>query len=234
MTKSKTKSMMWLPLVAAFFVAATPSQAQPKTYQVKPKQDDMPALPFKAPPGQTIKVTSSYSSYDFSKLNREIPLPMQAYIWQPTEIKKGYKVDTVLHKASKPVKELHQNLATLFPEIGAPSRVVVQGLKGKQGPGTILYVEYPVDMPADARQRIVRRLYGADTTPAPAGGQIDQHLISKNMFVVWSFKDIKSLAKEAHQKKSFELVSLYANEWDRAMKAKAPQTGQAPNNQIGK
>lgn len=235
MTKSKTKSMMWLPVVAAFFVAATPSQAQPKTYEVKPKkQDDMPALPFKAPPGQTIKVTSSYSSYDFSKLNREIPLPMQAYIWQPSEIKKGYKVDTVLHKASKPVKELYQNLSTLFPEIGAPSRVVVQGLKGKQGPGTILYVEYPVDMPADARQRIVRRLYGADSTPAPAGGQIDQHLISKNMFVIWSFKDTKSLAKEAHQKKSFELVSLYANEWERAMKAKAPQTGQAPNNQIGK
>lgn len=239
MTKSKTRSMMWLPIVAAFFLAAVSSHAQPKTYEVKPgsnkpatvlrpttgKQDDMPALPFKAPPGQTIKITSSYSSYDFSKLNREIPLPMQAYIWQPSEVKAGYKVDTALHKASKRVTELYQNLSTLFPEIGPPSRVVVQGLKGKQGPGTILYVEYPVDMPADARPRIARRLYGSDTTPAKVGEQIDQHLISKNMFIVWSFKDRKSLAKEAHQKKSFELVSLYANEWDKARKAAGHQTG---------
>jgi len=212
MTTSPTVKALWIPLFCAFVFAATPTIAQPP-------------LPFKAAPGQTIKVTSSYSSYDFSKLNREIPLPMQAYMWQKSEILKGYKADTVLHKASKPVTELYKNLSTLFPEIGPPSRIVVQGLKGKQGPGTVLYVEYPVDMPADARMRIVRRLYGADTTPANVGAQVDQHLISKNMFIIWSFKDVKSLAKEAHQKKAFALVSQFATEWDNARKAAGTQTG---------
>jgi len=214
-----------IPLFCLIAIAvAVPVLAQ-KTSGPRPTPQEELALPFKAPPGQTIKVTSSYSSYDFSKLNREIPLPMSAFVWQRKEIKSGYKADSVLHKASKPVTELYKNLSTLFPEIGTPSRVVVQGLKGKQGPGTILYVEYPVDMPADARERITRRLYGSDTTPAPAGGQIDQHFVSRNMFIIWSFKDTKSLAKEAHQKKTFELVSLYATEWDNARKAKGTQSG---------
>ena len=153
---------------------------------------------------------------------------MQAFIWQPNEVKKGYKIDTVLHKASKKVTDIYKNLNTLYPEIGAPSRVVVQGVKGKQGPGTILYVEYPVDLPADARERICRKLYGTDTSPKDPGAQIDQHFVSKNMFILWSFKDTKSLAREAHQKKTFELVSTYATAWEKTQPKKPAPATQAP------
>lgn len=191
-------------------------------------QTAQPPLPFKAPPGQQVTITSSYSTYNFSALNRDIPLPMESFIWKPSEVKSGYKIDSKLHKASKAVTALYENLPTLFPELGAPSRVVVQGVKGKQGPGTILYVEYPTDMPADARLRIIRALYGKDVTPEPPGAQIDQHLVSRNMFIIWSFKDTKSLAREAHQKKAFDLVSTLATAWDKTQPKKPVPAGQSP------
>lgn len=189
-----------------------------------------PPLPFKAPPGSKVTITSSYSTYNFSGLNREIPLPMEDFIWKKGEVKEGYKIDTGLHKASKKVVDLYNNLSTLFPESGTPKRVITQAIKGKQGPGTILYVEYNTDLPADARVRIIRKLYGVDVTPEPPGAQIDQHFVSKNMFIIWSFKDTKSLAREAHQKKTFDLVSMHATAWEKTQPKKTTQAP-APNQQ---
>lgn len=167
----------------------------------------------KAPPGYTAKVTSTTSRYDFSKLNREIPLQFDAFIYQPNEITKGWKEVTKFKTHSKISADFFNNPTGLVPSLGTLNRKVSQTFTGKgNDEGSILYFEFAQPLPADARKLICRLLYKQDEKPVNKDTK-DELLVGNRMIILWSFKNPISQLKQDHQRKTFDLIGAYAQEW---------------------
>ncbi|MBK6419979.1 MAG: hypothetical protein IPI24_03925 [Ignavibacteria bacterium] len=187
----------------------------------------MPQMPnFKAPPGHTVKVESVTTRYDFSKFNREITMNLDAFIWAPSEVPKGYKETKTVKPATKAATSLWNSWETVLPAFGAPERKIAQAYTGADG-GVIMYIKWGKPLPQDARKAICRVLYKADEKPAGKDTN-DEILVTDDWVIVWSFPKPLSKLKEAHQKRTFDNIGRQAEAWMKANPEKAKKYQQAP------
>lgn len=174
---------------------------------------------FKAPPGYTTKVESVVTRYDFSKFNREVNVPLQPFIWSPSQFPSDAKVATKVKPATKPATSLWNSWETVLPEFGAPLRKEAQAFDGAEG-GTVLYFEWSAPLPQEARKKLCQILYKADEKPA-GKDMNDECMVGDTWVIIWSFKKPLSKIKEAHQKHTFETVGREAQKWMEANPEKA-------------
>lgn len=174
---------------------------------------------FNAPPGYTTKVESVVTRYDFSKFNREINVPLQPFIWLPSQFPSGAKATTKVKPATKPATALWNSWETVLPEFGAPSRKEAHAFDGPEG-GTILYFEWSSPLPQESRKKLCQILYKADEKPA-GKDMSDECMLGDTWVIIWSFKKPLSTIKGAHQKHTFETVGREAQKWMDANPEKA-------------
>lgn len=169
--------------------------------------------------GDNVTVKSVTTRYDFSALSREIPMPFERFQYLPGEQPAGYKVSTTMKPATPAVRKLWTSWASVLPEFGAPSQKILQGYSGKEG-GVILYVRWSKPLPADARRAICRLLYGKDEKPLGSDTK-DDLFVTNDWIMIWSFNNPVSELKQAHQKRTFEIVNQEAQRWMDANPEKA-------------
>ncbi|MBC8124411.1 MAG: hypothetical protein H7X70_01635 [Candidatus Kapabacteria bacterium] len=187
-----------------------------------------PQIPnFKAPPGHTVKVESVTTRYDFSKFNREITMPLSAFIWATGEIPKAYKETKTVKPATKIATSLWNSWQTVLPAFGEPSQKSAQAFTGGNG-GVILYFQWDKPLPNEARKAICRALYRADEKPAGKDTN-DEVLVTDSWVIIWSFNKPLSKIKEAHQKRTFETIGKEAQKWMQANPEKAKKFQQSPS-----
>jgi len=174
---------------------------------------------FKAPPGYTTKVESVVTRYDFSKFNREVNIPLQPFIWSPSQFPAGAKATDKVKPATKAAASLWNSWESVLPEFGAPSRKEAHAFDGPEG-GTILYFEWSAPLPLEARKKLCRILYKSDEKPV-GKDMNDECMVGDTWVMIWSFKKPLSTIKEAHQKYTFETVGREAQKWMEANPEKA-------------
>lgn len=161
--------------------------------------------------GDNVTVKSVATRYDFSALSREIPMPFERFQYLPGEQPAGYKVSTTMKPATAAVRKLSTSWATVLPQFGTPSQTILQAYSGKEG-GVILYVRWKSPLPADARRAICRVLYANDEKPLGSDTK-DDLFVTNDWVMIWSFANPLSELKQAHQKRTFEIVNQEAQRW---------------------
>lgn len=176
-----------------------------------PQQQPTLNMPsFKAPPGYTTKVTTKTTTYDFSKLRRDIVLPLDKLPLTGSEIPKGVSTSKVFACDDKTVTNLHNDPASVVPGLGKPSKKLSQVYTGDKG-GTIVMLEFSETLPQDIRTRLNTLFY---KQPAIADTKKEkiEYLANDRQLIIWYFKDVVAPVKLASQKKTFETVNTTAEE----------------------
>lgn len=169
--------------------------------------------------GKNVTVKEVTTRYDFSGLAREITLTFERFQFVPGEQPSGYTESTSIKPATPAAQKLWTQWEKVLPEFGAPSQKFIQAYKGKQG-GVIMYFRWPKPLPADARKAICRVLYGKDEKVLGSDTK-DDLLVSNDWCMIWSFAQPASELKQAHQKRTFEIVNQEAQQWMQANPEKA-------------
>ena len=137
----------------------------------------------------------------------------------PGEQPAGYKESASVKPATDIARKLWSAWEKVLPSFGAPSQKLIQAYAGKEG-GVIMYFRWSGPLPADARKAICRVLYGKDEKPIGTDTK-DDLLVSDNWCMIWSFAKPLSELKQAHQKRTFEIVNQEAQRWMDANPEKA-------------
>ncbi|MBU3700325.1 MAG: hypothetical protein FGM33_10030 [Candidatus Kapabacteria bacterium] len=169
--------------------------------------------------GKDAKVTAVTMRYDFSGLAREITMPFESFPFMSGEQPAGYKESSTVKPATAPAKKLWASWEKELPSFGAPSQKIIQAYSGKEG-GVIMYFRWNAPLPADARRQICRVLYGKDEKPIGSDTQ-DDLFVTNDWCMIWSFAKPLSELKQAHQKRTFEIVNQEAQRWMDANPEKA-------------
>jgi hypothetical protein len=169
--------------------------------------------------GKDVTVKEVTTRYDFSGVAREITLTFERFQFLPGEQPVGYTESSSVKPATPAAQKLWKQWEKVLPEFGAPSQKFIQAYKGKQG-GVIMYFRWPHSLPADARKAICRVLYGKDEKILGSDTK-DDLLVSDDWCMIWSFAQPTSELKQAHQKRTFEIVNQEAQNWMNANPEKA-------------
>lgn len=169
--------------------------------------------------GKNVTIKEMTTRYDFSGLDREITLTFERFQFVPGEQPSGYTESASVKPATPAAQKLWTQWEKVLPEFGAPSQKFIQAYKGKQG-GVIMYFRWPKPLPADARKAICRVLYGRDEKILGSDTK-DDLLVSNDWCMIWSFAQPTSELKQAHQKRTFEIVNQEAQQWMQANPEKA-------------
>lgn len=166
---------------------------------------------FKAPPGYQTKVEAIHKTYNFYPITRTLDLPWNRLKLAESRIPAGNSESSNLRSPSADALRLYNDPKKVFPSFGAPEKQMFQAYRGKDGDGIIMYFRYANVLPADAKERLSRLFFGTATPPDPTSSpHIEQFLVNDHTIIVWSFKNLKSAVKEAHQEYIFNLVSEVA------------------------
>lgn len=169
--------------------------------------------------GKDVTIKEVTTRYDFSGLSREIPLTFERFQFVPGEQPSGYTESASVKPATPAAQKLWTKWEKVLPEFAAPTQKFIQAYKGKQG-GVILYFRWSKPLPDDARKAICRVLYGKDEKVLGSDTK-DDLLVSNNWCMIWSFAQPTSELKQAHQKRTFEIVNQEAQQWMQANPEKA-------------
>ena len=177
--------------------------------------------------GKDAQVTTVTMRYDFSGLAREITMPFERFPFLPNEHPAGYKPSAAVKPATPAAQKLWIAWEMVLPAFGAPSQKIIQAYSGKEG-GAIMYFRWSKPLPADARKAICRVLYGKDEKPIGADTK-DDLFVTDDWCMIWSFAKPLSALKQAHQKRTFEIVNQEAQKWMDANPEKAKKYLQPKN-----
>jgi hypothetical protein len=169
--------------------------------------------------GKDAQVKTVTMRYDFSGLAREITMPFERFQFLPGEQPAGYKESASVKPATKIARELWSSWEKSLKTFGAPTQKLIQAYSGKEG-GVIMYFRWSKPLPPDARKEICRVLYGKDEKPIGSDTK-DDLLVSDDWCMIWSFAKPLSELKQAHQKRTFEIVNQEAQRWMDANPEKA-------------
>lgn len=169
--------------------------------------------------GNNVTVKEVTTRYDFSGIAREITLPFDRFPYKPGEQLAGYVDSKNVQPATPAAKKLWNNWAKALPSFGAPSQKIMQSYSGKEG-GVIMYFRWAKPLPDDARKAVCRVLYGKDEKPVGVDTK-DELLLSDDWCMIWSFAKPTSELKQAHQKRTFDIVNQEARRWMDANPEKA-------------
>ncbi len=169
--------------------------------------------------GKDAQVKTVTMRYDFSGLAREITMPFERFQFLPGEQPAGYKESASVKPATEIARKLWSSWEKVLPSFGAPSQKLIQAYAGKEG-GVIMYFRWSGPLPADARKAICRVLYGKDEKPIGTDTK-DDLLVADTWCMIWSFAKPLSELKQAHQKRTFEIVNQEAQRWMDANPEKA-------------
>ncbi|MBU3679478.1 MAG: hypothetical protein FGM32_07720 [Candidatus Kapabacteria bacterium] len=169
--------------------------------------------------GKNVTVKEVTTRYDFSGIAREITLPFDRFRYQQGEQPAGYVESKSMKPATPAAQKLWNNWAKVLPSFGAPSQKLMQSYSGKEG-GVIMYFRWAKPLPVDARKVVCKVLYGQDEKPFGADTK-DDLLLSDDWCMIWSFAKPMSELKQAHQKRTFDIVNQEASRWMDANPEKA-------------
>ncbi|MEY3385548.1 MAG: hypothetical protein RIR53_359 [Bacteroidota bacterium] len=169
--------------------------------------------------GKDARVTAVTMRYDFSGLAREIPMPFASFQFLSGEQPEGYEVSSTVKPATPAARKLWASWEKVLPDFGAPSQKMIQAYRGREG-GVIMYFRWDGPLPADARRQICRVLYGKDEKPIGSDTK-DDLFVTDDWCMIWSFSKPLSELKQAHQKRTFEIVNQEAQRWMDANPEKA-------------
>lgn len=177
-----------------------------------PQQQPSLNLPsLKAPPGYTTKVTTKITTYDFSKLRRDIIMPLDKLPLTSSEIPKGVQMSKAFSADDKTVVDLHNDPSSVIPGLGKPSKRLSQVYTGDKGSGTIVMLEFSETLPPDIRTRLNTLFY---KQPAIADTKKEkvEYLANDRQLIIWCFRNAEAPVKLASQKKTFETVNTTAEQ----------------------
>ncbi len=169
--------------------------------------------------GKNAEIKTVTMRYDFSGLAREITMPFERFQYVPGEQPAGYKESSTVKPATPASKKLWASWEKVLPSFGAPSQRIIQAYSGKEG-GVIMYFRWGSPLPDDARRQICRALYGKDEKPIGSDTK-DDLFVTDDWCMIWSFSKPLSELKQAHQKRTFEIVNQEAQRWMDANPEKA-------------
>ncbi|MFM8771497.1 MAG: hypothetical protein ACKOE4_05675 [Candidatus Kapaibacterium sp.] len=201
------KSTLWLLILLAAASVAVRAQGSNVQQQI---QNQL---------GKNVTVKDVTTRYDFSGIAREITLPFDRFPYQPGEQPAGYVESKNGKPATPAAQKLWSNWAKVLPSFGVPSQKIMQSYSGKEG-GVIMYFRWPKPLPIDARKAVCKVLYGKDEKPFGADTK-DELLLSDDWCMIWSFTKPTSELKQAHQKRTFDIVNQEARRWMDANPEKA-------------
>lgn len=169
--------------------------------------------------GKNAEIKQVTMRYDFSGLAREITMPFERFLFVPGEQPAGYRESSSVKPATAAARKLWIDWAKVLPSFGVPTQKIIQAYSGKEG-GVIMYFRWSKPLPVNARKAICQVLYGKDERPIGTDTK-DDLLVADDWCMIWSFAKPLSELKQAHQKRTFDIVNQEAQRWMTANPEKA-------------